>query len=169
MIQGIKVENGAFAGGAFDWATPFARVCALGVALGMRCSARPGCDEDRRRRSRSARGAGQIVAARRAGLHGRRQPVDAADVPSIGQRWFSLPNISILWPVPVLTALTAYIGWLGSQRGRDALPFLSAIALFLLGYMGLVISVPLSRAAVAHGLGRRRRAGRARCSCWSAR
>src|SRR6201996_4553485 len=24
LIQGIKVENGAFAGGSFDWATPFA-------------------------------------------------------------------------------------------------------------------------------------------------
>ena len=34
MIQGIKVDNGAFAGGAFDWATPFAVLCGLGLVAG---------------------------------------------------------------------------------------------------------------------------------------
>src|SRR5216683_823630 len=34
LIQGIKVENGAFAGGPFDWATPFALLCGLGVVAG---------------------------------------------------------------------------------------------------------------------------------------
>src|SRR5215831_7875624 len=34
LIQGIKVENGAFAGGALDFATPFAFVCGLGVVTG---------------------------------------------------------------------------------------------------------------------------------------
>ena len=34
LIQGIKVENGAFAGGAFDWATPFAVLCGLGLVAG---------------------------------------------------------------------------------------------------------------------------------------
>ena len=34
LIQGIKVENGVFAGGAFDWATPFAVLCGLGVMVG---------------------------------------------------------------------------------------------------------------------------------------
>src|SRR6476620_6345143 len=34
LIQGIKVENGAFAGGAFDFATPFPLLCALGVVAG---------------------------------------------------------------------------------------------------------------------------------------
>src|SRR5438270_1026547 len=34
LIQGVKVENGAFAGGAFDWATPFAALCGLGLMAG---------------------------------------------------------------------------------------------------------------------------------------
>src|SRR2546421_11607211 len=34
LIQGIKVENGAFAGSAFDFATPFALLCGLGVITG---------------------------------------------------------------------------------------------------------------------------------------
>src|SRR2546423_15593979 len=35
LIQGIKMENGAFAGGAFDWATPFAALCGLGLVAGF--------------------------------------------------------------------------------------------------------------------------------------
>src|SRR5258706_12954707 len=34
LIEGIKVENGAFAGGAFDWDSPFAIVCGLGLVAG---------------------------------------------------------------------------------------------------------------------------------------
>src|ERR1700688_1252410 len=34
LVQGVKVENGAFAGGPFDWATPFGLVCAIGVVTG---------------------------------------------------------------------------------------------------------------------------------------
>src|SRR5438046_6546646 len=34
LIQGIKVENGAFAGNTLDFATPFAFVCGLGVVTG---------------------------------------------------------------------------------------------------------------------------------------
>src|SRR3954465_2275322 len=34
LIQGIKVENGSFGGGAFDFATPFALLCGLGVVTG---------------------------------------------------------------------------------------------------------------------------------------
>ena len=61
--------------------------------------------------------------------------------PRIAERWFSLPNFFFLWPVPAgdragrLRAAGA-----GSSKGRDVPPFLATIALFLLGYLGLVIS-----------------------------
>src|SRR6185437_10788938 len=60
--------------------------------------------------------------------------------PRIAARWFSLPNFYFLWPVPVVTALVAFFlsRWL--EQGRDIPPFLAVIALFLLGYLGLVIS-----------------------------
>src|SRR3954449_12829408 len=34
LVQGIRVENGGYAGGAFDWITLFAAACGLGVAVG---------------------------------------------------------------------------------------------------------------------------------------
>jgi cytochrome d ubiquinol oxidase subunit II len=42
--------------------------------------------------------------------------------------------------VPVVTALLAYACWRALERGRDVVPFLAAIGLFMLGYSGLVIS-----------------------------
>jgi cytochrome d ubiquinol oxidase subunit II len=58
----------------------------------------------------------------------------------IAARWFSTPNIYFLWPVPVLTAVTALMVWRWLEAGRELPPFLGSIALFLFGYLGLVIS-----------------------------
>ena len=58
----------------------------------------------------------------------------------IAQRWFSLPNFYFLWPVPTVTALVAAGLWVAINQRREVLPFVSAIGLFLLGYLGLVIS-----------------------------
>jgi cytochrome d ubiquinol oxidase subunit II len=60
--------------------------------------------------------------------------------PEIAARWFSTPNIFYLWPVPLLTALIAFAAWRALQTGREGSPFAAAIGLFLLGYLGLVIS-----------------------------
>jgi cytochrome d ubiquinol oxidase subunit II len=62
------------------------------------------------------------------------------DNPRIAARWFTLPNILVLWPVPLLTALTAFAAWRALDRGRDIIPFAASVALFLLGYLGLAIS-----------------------------
>jgi cytochrome d ubiquinol oxidase subunit II len=40
----------------------------------------------------------------------------------------------------LLTALTAFMIWRWLEGGRDIPPFLASIGLFLLGYLGLVIS-----------------------------
>ena len=40
----------------------------------------------------------------------------------------------------LVTALTALMAWRWLDERREALPFLASIVLFLLGYLGLVIS-----------------------------
>jgi cytochrome bd ubiquinol oxidase subunit II len=135
------VENGEFAGGPFDWATPFGLICALGVATGYALLGATWL-------IMKTEGPVAVRARRQAlyllpavlgfmGIVSLWTPLMSS---SIAERWFSVPNIFFLWPVPVVTALVAYLGWMGLQRGHDALPFISAIGLFLLGYMGLVIS-----------------------------
>jgi len=142
LIQGIKVENGAFAGSAFDWATPFALLCALGVLAGY-----------------GLLGATWLVMKTEGPVaeRGRAQAkvlliaviafMAAVSLwtplafPRIATRWFSLPNFYFLWPVPLVTALVALAVWRGLEHRRDAAPSVCTIGLFLLGYLGLVISV----------------------------
>ena len=141
MIQGVKVENGDFAGSAFDWATPFSFLCAIGVATGYALLGATwmilkteGAIAKRARRQAQALLPAVLVFMAIVSLW------TPLLIPSIAQRWFSTPNIFYLWPVPLLTGLTALLGWVGLQKGRDAMPFLSTIGLFLLGYLGLAIS-----------------------------
>jgi cytochrome bd ubiquinol oxidase subunit II len=141
LIQGIKVEDGAFAGGPFDWARPFSILCGLGVVAGY-----------------GLLGATWLVlktegvVAERARWHAKELLVAVlvfmAGVslwtplafPRIAARWFTAPNIYVLWPVPLVTALVAFMAWRWLDARRDVLPFLASIALFLLGYLGLAIS-----------------------------
>jgi cytochrome d ubiquinol oxidase subunit II len=141
LIQGIRVENGAFAGGPFDWATPFALLCGLGVLagyalLGATWLVMKTEGDLAVRMRRRAQWLLLVVLAFMA--------VVSLWTPYqfewIAQRWFSLPNILYLWPVPLLTALVAWACWRWLDTGREVRPFLAVIALFLLGYLGLVIS-----------------------------
>src|SRR6266545_1970294 len=142
MIQGIRVENGAYAGGAFDWATPFAALCALGVLAGYALLGAcwlvmktDGAVAER------ARYQAKILLAAVLAFMAVVSLWTPLAFERIATRWFSTPNIYYLWPVPIATALTAFAAWRWLERGREVKPFLAAIVLFLLGYLGLVISV----------------------------
>jgi cytochrome d ubiquinol oxidase subunit II len=141
MVQGIAVANNAYAGGPFDWLTPFAVLCGLGVATGYALLGATWL---------VMKTSGPVAERARAHAEWLLYAVLAfmaavslwtpLAFPQIGERWFSLPNILYLWPVPLLTALTAYIAWRALRRDRDATPFVATIVLFLLGFAGLVIS-----------------------------
>ena len=56
-------------------------------------------------------------------------------------RWFSMPNILYLFPIPLLTGTAfIYLYW-SILTKREVLPFLLSIFLFSLGYLGLAISL----------------------------
>ena len=141
MIQGIAVKDGAYAGGSFDWATPFALLCGFGVAAGY-----------------ALLGATWLLLKTKGPLadRARSQAVwllyavlafmaavslwTPLQFPRIAERWFTLPNFYFLWPVPLATALTAFAAWRSLHKDGDTLPFVATIGLFLLGFLGLVIS-----------------------------
>jgi cytochrome bd ubiquinol oxidase subunit II len=142
LIQGIKVENGAFAGGAFDWATPFSVLCGFGVLAGYALLGATwlvlkteGAVAER------ARTQAKLLLILVLAFMAAVSVWTPLALERIAARWFSLPNILLLWPVPLLTALVAFAGWRWLDAGRELLPFVAAIALFLLGYLGLVISI----------------------------
>ena len=141
LIQGIKVENGAFAGGTFDWATPFAAFCGLGVATGYGLLGATWLvmktEGSVATRARTQAKALLLAVLAFMAVVSLWTPL-AFD--RIATRWFSIPNIFFLWWIPVVTALVSFAGWRSLERGRAVAPFISAIALFLLGYLGLVVS-----------------------------
>jgi cytochrome d ubiquinol oxidase subunit II len=62
--------------------------------------------------------------------------------PDIRSRWFSWPDIALLTPVPIVTAAVAWLEWRSLNRpDSEAGPFIGAIALFTLSYLGLGISL----------------------------
>jgi len=61
--------------------------------------------------------------------------------PDIAQRWFSWPNIVLLSPVPLATAAAALWCWRALNTRSEAAPFIAALLLFLLSYLGLAISL----------------------------
>jgi cytochrome d ubiquinol oxidase subunit II len=61
--------------------------------------------------------------------------------PEIAARWFTWPQILPQSLLPLAAAATAVLIWRQFWSDRDALPFLLAIVVFLLGFAGLAISL----------------------------
>lgn len=141
LIQGIDIADGAFAGGPFDWATPFSVMCGLGVVAGYALLGatwlRMKTDGDMAER---AAGKAKILLGAVIVFMAAVSIFTPLEFPRIADRWFTYPNLIYLAPVPILTALLALTLWRLLDRGREMAPFLASIALFLLGYLGLVIS-----------------------------
>jgi cytochrome d ubiquinol oxidase subunit II len=142
LIQGINVKDGVYAGGAFDWATPFALMCGFAVLSGYALLGATWLvmktDGEVAERAKAHAKTLVLVVLGFMALVSLWTPL-AFD--RIAERWFSTPNIYYLWPVPLVTAATAFALWRWLERGREVPPFIAAIVLFLLGYAGLVISV----------------------------
>ncbi len=55
--------------------------------------------------------------------------------------WFSLPNAIFLLPIPLVTLILFVMIWRDLQTGREYRPFFMSQGVFLLGYLGLGISL----------------------------
>ncbi|HYX04937.1 MAG TPA: cytochrome d ubiquinol oxidase subunit II, partial [Reyranella sp.] len=59
----------------------------------------------------------------------------------VANRWFSWPNILILSPVPIASALVAWATWRSLNGVSQSGTFIGATALFVLSYAGIAISL----------------------------
>ena len=59
----------------------------------------------------------------------------------IALRWLAWPNIALLLPVPLITGLIAYLTGMSLLGRSEAGPFLGAVGLFLMSYVGIAISL----------------------------
>ena len=142
FIDGFTVVNRSYAGGAFDWLTPFSLFCGAGLVVAY---ALLGCTwlimktegPLQRQMHRLARPLALVLLAVIVAVSVW-TPLAHGD---IAARWFSLPNLFWFLPVPVLVAVV--LVWLLRAVSKQAhyAPFLLTLALVFLGYSGLGISL----------------------------
>ena len=143
FINGFELKDGSYAGGVFDWLTPFSLFTGLAMILAY-----------------ALLGASWLVMKTEGTLQARMRelgrPVTLAVLatiavvslwtplahPQIAARWFALPNLFLLAPVPALVVLTGWALLRSITRGGShSAPFLLALVLLFLGYSGLAISL----------------------------
>ncbi len=160
MIQGINVRDGAYAGGTFDWATPFAMLCALSLIAGYALLGATwltmkteGPVADR------SRAQAKVLLLVVLGFMAAVSLYTPLSQDRIFERWFTLPNFYYLWPIPLVTGAAG----LRLLALADAGPRRAAVSCRHRAVHARLrraggVQLPLSGAAVADGVGHRGRA-----------
>lgn len=142
FVQGINIDGRAYAGGWFDWLTPFSVFCGIALVLGY-----------------GLLGASWLILKTEGDLqkrlYGLALPfclgvLSAIAVVSlwtpflseeIAERWFSLPNFLFLWPIPVLVGALGLGLIMGLRKRQERRLFPLSLSLFFVSYAGLGISM----------------------------
>jgi cytochrome bd ubiquinol oxidase subunit II len=142
LLQGIAVSGRAYGGGWYDWLTPFSLLTGFSLVVGyallgstwllMRTE---GSTRDHARRM-SFRFAIATIACI-AAVSAATPFLDKA----YAQRWFAFPNILFTGLVPLLVVAGTALFFRILSRAADRAPFLIALGLFLLSFIGLGISI----------------------------
>lgn len=141
LVQGIKVTGRAYAGGWWDWLTPFSILTGIAVVVGYCLLGATwlvlkteGKLQDRMRRYAWHLAIGTLIFI---GLVSLLTPFKD---PVYFQRWFSLPGSLYSAAVPLLLLLTAWQLFAGLKANNDLRPFLASLMIFVLSFIGIGIS-----------------------------
>jgi cytochrome d ubiquinol oxidase subunit II len=141
LVQGIPVKDRGYAGGWWDWLTPFSLLTGLALVVGFALLGATwlvykteGPLQDRAYRFALVTGAGTLAAIAAVSLW---TPFLS---PAFMHRWFAWPQALFTLPVPLLVALAGFVLFRSLQARRELAPFLAALSLFVLSYAGLGIS-----------------------------
>lgn len=142
LLQGIAVRERVYAGGWWDWLTPFSVLTGLSVVAGYALLGAcwlvlkaEGPLQQQARRQAQWLGAATLAAIVLVSLATPFLRVDYFD------KWLRLPNLWLVAPVPLLVAVASLAFARSLKAGRELAPFLLALFVFLLCFVGLVISI----------------------------
>jgi cytochrome d ubiquinol oxidase subunit II len=142
ILQGVHVEGRHYAGGWWDWLTPFSILTGVSLAIGY-----------------ALLGAGWLVLKTEGALRDKAYHLcwyllfamlAAIAIVSIAtpflhiqyaQRWFTWPNVILTAPVPIAVAGVTVLLLRSLANKYDYQPFFLSLLLFLLSYAGLGISM----------------------------
>lgn len=139
-IQGFETEGFRYVGGPLDWLTPFSVMTGLGVVTGYALLGATWTIL--KTEGRTQEWAWRVTPWLLAGILAFFVIVSIW-TPLASERVFErwLGNAHVLWIFPLATLLVA--GWLFSaiRRRREGTPFIATMSLFILFYIGLLISM----------------------------
>jgi cytochrome d ubiquinol oxidase subunit II len=142
FVQGVRVEGRSFAGGAFDWLTAYSFMTGVALLFGY---ALLGATWLVMKTEGITRDWARKCALYVLGYVGFFLAIVSVSMPmmnsDVSALWFSFPNFFILLPIPVLTAGLFILIWRDLHRGREYRPFFASMGVFLMGYLGLGISL----------------------------
>jgi cytochrome d ubiquinol oxidase subunit II len=142
ILQGVHVEGRHYAGGWWDWLTPFSLLTGVSLVIGY-----------------ALLGATWLVLKTEGALRDRAYHLTwyllFAMLAAIGavsiatpflhiqyaQRWFTFPNVIFTAPVPIAVAAVTVALLRALANKLDSQPFVLTLALFALSYAGLGISM----------------------------
>lgn len=142
IVQGIAVDGRSYAGGWFDWLTPFSLLTGVSLVVGYALLGATWLvmktDGDLQRRTYHFAWVAGIGTLGLIGVVSLWTPfLD----PVFMERWFAWPAMLYVVPVPLLVTVCALLLFRGLGGRKEVQPFLAALGLFVLSYIGLGISL----------------------------
>ncbi|TKD51229.1 cytochrome d ubiquinol oxidase subunit II [Sphingomonas baiyangensis] len=142
LLQGITVDGRAYGGAWLDWLSAFSILCGLAVVAGYALLGATWLIW-------KTEGGTQAHAYRLAGRFGIATllAIGLVSLATLGldyeyrAKWLNAPAIYLTSQVPLLTAIIAFAFWRSLAKKRELRPFLLALALFLMSFIGLGISM----------------------------
>jgi cytochrome d ubiquinol oxidase subunit II len=141
LVQGIRIADRQYAGGWWDWLTPFSVLTGVALVVGYALLGATwlnlktsGALQAQARRYAMIAGVGTLAL------------IGAVSIwtPFLDtvyfQRWFGFPTAFFSAFVPLLLAACAFALWHGLTTDKHLQPFLAALGLFVLSFVGLGIS-----------------------------
>lgn len=142
LLQGVEVEGRAYAGGWLDWLSLYSVLTGIGTVIGYGLLGSTwlimkteGPVQDHAFRMSWKLFPATLVALGAVSLY---TPFLEAEYFA---RWFTFPSVLFSAQVPLLVALISFLLLRALQKRHDYAPFLLTLTLFLLGMIGLGISM----------------------------